>query len=399
MSKTLKEVGVLSYGKSPNEVSVKNSEFAVLGTGGVMGFASKPLFKAPFVLVGRKGTIDKPLYVDKDSWIIDTAYALHPLSNNSAKFLYYFLHTINLVKYNEASGVPSLNRENLYKITVPDFSPKIQNKIAHILEVADTCISQTEETISKLQKIKMGLMQDLFTRGVDEKGKLRQSYQEQPELYKPSPLGMIPKEWDVKTIGELASKVGSGVTPSGGSEVYVKSGVLFIRSQNIYDNEFKFDDLIFIDHQTNKLMKRSQLEEWDILYNITGASIGRTCVFKNINIPSNVNQHVCIIRLKEKSEFGADYVSSYLASIYGKKQLNVHITIGNRESLNYQQIKNFLIPMPPMNEVKKFIEVFNSHTSSIQMEKSNLAKYVELKSGLMQDLLTGNVEVKVDNNE
>ncbi len=103
-----------------------------------------------------------------------------------------------------------------------------QIKIADILLTVDHAIEQTEALIAKQQRIKTGLMQDLLTRGIDEQGNLRS---EETHEFKESALGRIPVEWEVRTLGELAVYVGSGITPRGGESVYTKEGVLFIRSQ------------------------------------------------------------------------------------------------------------------------------------------------------------------------
>src|SRR5204862_7029284 len=108
------------------------------------------------------------------------------------------------------------------RIKIP--SLPTQQRIAKILTTADAVIEKTQAAIAKYKVIKQGMLQDLFTRGIDiTTNKLRPRFEDAPHLYKESKLGMIPKEWDDDTLENLTEKIGSGVTPTGGSEVYKSS--------------------------------------------------------------------------------------------------------------------------------------------------------------------------------
>lgn len=159
-----------------------------------------------------------------------------------------------------------------------------------------------------------------------------------------SPLGRIPKEWECLSIKDIAERLRSGVTPKGGSDVYEKEGILLIRSQNVYSYGFKLDDVAHINEEINNRMLGSQLKEFDVLLNITGASIGRATYVPEGFPRANVNQHVCAIRLKKADLNNAIFLSSYLNSIYGQNQIYQNIAGSNREGINYTQIKEINIP-------------------------------------------------------
>jgi type I restriction enzyme S subunit len=142
-------------------------------------------------------------------------------------------------------------------------------------------------------------------------------------------------------------------------------------------------------------MLRSQVLNNDVLLNITGASIGRCCPVP-VGFPqANVNQHVCIIRLRNTSEFDAYYLATIFNSSIGQQQIKALNAGGNREGLNYQQIKTIVVPMPLEEDERKAISTkLKIQSKLIEDEKARLAKLKKIRAGLMHDLLTGKVSVK-----
>lgn len=178
---------------------------------------------------------------------------------------------------------------------------------------------------------------------------------------------MKTKEWKEVKLSENTTKIGSGKTPLGGSTVYTKSGVLFLRSQNIYPNRFLFNDTTYIDYSTHQKMKSSTVFPDDVLLNITGASIGRCCVFPKELNEANVNQHVCIIRLNELLD--PRYTAYFLNSEYGQRQIKRNLSVGNREGLNFQQIGTIKIPFPDILEQKKIAEILSTWDKAIEQQE------------------------------
>jgi type I restriction enzyme S subunit len=321
-------------------------------------------------------------------------------SSLQSEFLY---HLVNgdafqkLIELKKAGlGVPHLFQADLREFFVSLPSLPQQRKIARILTTVDSLIERTEALIAKYQAIKQGMMHDLFTRGVDEHGHLRPPYEEAPELYKQSDLGWIPKEWEVRLIDSLAIRVGSGITPTGGSEVYLTEGVIFVRSQNVMFEGLDLSDVAYIDNTTHRLMAGSELFEFDVLLNITGASIGRCCYLPSGLGPTNSNQHVCCIRLPDANKPDAKFLSSVLSSPIGQNQIFRLNAGGNREGLNYQQLRSFVVPWPSDAERNRIAKRLVAIENQLSNEETLLAKLSLHKSGLMQDLLTGKVRVKVD---
>ena len=266
-----------------------------------------------------------------------------------------------------------------------------QSLIVRVLSAVDRAIEKTEALIAKQQRIKTGLMQDLLTRGIDEHGHLRS---EQTHEFKDSPLGRIPVEWSAVKLDQLASRVGSGVTPTGGESVYTPEGVLFIRSQNVHFNGLRLNDVAYIPERIHLSMLRSEAFKNDVLLNITGASIGRCCRMPNIDGCANVNQHVCTIRLLDSTEATAGILAAVLESHIGQHQIAQLNAGGNREGLNYQQVRSLVLPWPgDDSEFVRIYFVIRQMADRLDASHASLGKLRLLKTGLMQDLLTGDRRV------
>jgi len=133
-------------------------------------------------------------------------------------------------------------------------------------------------------------------------------------------LGEVPEHWDIGRLGFLCDRMGSGKTPLGGFETYADSGVVFVRSQNVYDEGLLLDDVVFISPETDEAMSGSRVRPGNILLNITGAAIGRTCLAPE-GFAGNANQHVCIIRLDLPKL--RNFVALFLKSAVVKGQIDV----------------------------------------------------------------------------
>ena len=163
-----------------------------------------------------------------------------------------------------------------------------------------------------------------------------------PVGYKNTEVGIIPEDWSIASINDCSVKIGSGKTPTGGSSVYVNSGRPFIRSQNVGWGKLKLSDVAYITEEIHSSFLGSEIEESDVLLNITGASIGR-CTKADTRISGgNVNQHVCIIRT-DNTKLIPNLLVDLINSNSGQKQIDSYQAGGNREGLNRPVIVGDLI--------------------------------------------------------
>ncbi len=195
-------------------------------------------------------------------------------------------------------------------------------------------------------------------------------------------------EWKMCTIGELTTKVGSGVTPRGGEAVYKTEGHPFVRSQNVGLGNLLLDDIAFIDEETHLRQKSTELQFNDVLLNITGASIGRSALVDKQIVGGNVNQHVCIIRTKEN--LVPSFICSFLLSNYGQRQIDSFQAGGNRQGLNFEQIKSIKITIPSKDEQIKIAKLLRAIDERIATQNKIIDKLQSLIKGIAQNVARNN---------
>jgi len=315
--------------------------------------------------------------------------------NHDRFFLHQFrseIFAFEVRRHQKGSAQPGLNLSDVERMLVVIPPPEDQSRIAAVLDTVDEAIAKTEALIAKLRRVRAGLLHDLLTRGLDEHGQPRDPIAH-PDQFRDSPLGRIPKEWETKTLSALCKHIGSGVTPRGGQDVYTTEGVTFIRSQNVTFEGLLLSDIAFIPEEIHRGMLRSEVFAHDVLFNITGASIGRCCPMPDGLGRANVNQHVCVLRVPDATAEDSTYLASVLASPIGQRQLEALNTFGNRQGLNYQQLGSFVLPWPDRSERKMIADRILAADAQRHAEEREKAKLTLLKSGLMSDLLTGRVRV------
>jgi len=161
--KRLGQVLKLVYGQSQKGIAKEDGNFPIIGTGGVVGKTNQYLYDRPSIIIGRKGTIDVPYYVDTPFWTIDTTFYCDVNESAAPKFLFYEFSMINWYLYNEATGVPSLNSKTVENIEINLPLLSEQTAIAEILSDMDAEIAALEAKLAKARQVKQGMMQELLT--------------------------------------------------------------------------------------------------------------------------------------------------------------------------------------------------------------------------------------------
>lgn len=352
------------HGKDYKDFPV--GDIPVLATGGIISYIDRCLCDWACVLIGRKGTIDKPQYMETPFWTVDTLFYSKPFENEHPKFQYYLFANIKWKKYDESTGVPSLSASTIENIDVCIPCYDEQKKIADFLTTFDKRITAQQNIIADMEETKKGLLQKIFSQEIRFKDDNGEDY----------------PDWEKKKLGDIATKIGSGKTPLGGSSVYTDCGVIFLRSQNIGWGEMLLDDITYIDENTNNSMLSSQVKKDDLLLNITGASIGRCSKYYLCQL-ANVNQHVCIIRLNQSN---ADFILQQMIADIVQNQIEQLQAGGNRQGLNFKNVSEIKVKIPCLAEQNKIASFLSAHDKKIEAEKKILADLQEMKKGLLQQM-------------
>lgn len=264
---------------------------------------------------------------------------------------------------------------------------KILDYLDHKTSALDTLIADKQKLIDLLKEKRQVIISEAVTKGLDKTTKLKDSGIEW--------IGEIPEGWAMSKIKYVTSKVGSGKTPRGGNEVYVNEGIIFIRSQNVYDMGLLLDDVAYITDEMDEELSNTRLEYEDILLNITGASIGRCCVWKEPNCRANVNQHVCIIRTSKTVL--AEYLHLVLVSFVGKTLIDICQSGANRQGLNFEEIANFYFPLPTAYEQSEIVSYLDQKTSAIDTLITDITtqidKLKEYRQSVIRETVTGKVAI------
>jgi type I restriction enzyme, S subunit len=386
--KTLRELVTINYGKSPANILVDDGSYPVVGTGGIYRSGNGYLYDGESVILGRKGTIDRVYFTKGRFWTIDTAYYLSDFEEAIPKWLYYALQSIDFRQMNEATGVPSLSRDLLYKIEISTPSKPEQTKIAEILTTVDQAIEQTESLIAKQQRIKTGLMQDLLTRGIDEHGNLRS---EQTHKFKDSPLGRIPVEWEMTETKKVCSLITKGTTPRVRSEESPQYSIPYLRVQNLtFNGEINFsEEIAFIDSTTHHgELARSRVFPGDVLQNIVGPPLGKIGIVPADYPEWNVNQAIAIFRPNKyvSSKFLCHWFQTPVTRTWF--DLNSKKTSG-QQNLTLEHCQQLPIVLPSFEEQNRICSSITHLNLFQKIGRCELLSLRSLKNGLMQDLLTG----------
>ena len=264
--------------------------------------------------------------------------------------------------------------------------------IVHYLDTEcariDAVMEQTRASIEEYKKLKQSIITEAVTKGIRPNRPMKDSGIDW--------IGQIPADWKLAKIKIGVSKVGSGKTPSGGAESYSSEGVLFLRSQNIYDIGIVLDNPTFITPDIDEEMKNTRVQPNDVLLNITGGSIGRCCIFPESLNRANVNQHVSIIRVVNNI-FLPEFMHYYWMSRLGEMSIKLYQTGGNREGMTADAIKNSPIPLCSIieqREIVLYLDNMCTEMDALIAKKEQLLSEMEsYKKSLIFEYVTGKKEV------
>jgi len=306
--------------------------------------------------------------------IMDRDFLYHSLRFNKEKILYLA----------QGSGQPNLSKDLVerFELSYPK-NVSIQKYIANILDVCDKVIEQTEAVIAKYKAIKQGMLHDLFTRGLDENGKLRPTPTEAPKLYKESELGLIPKEWEVKRLSECC-KVPCSYGINAPAVDYDSKLPLYLRITDITEDGFYNKN----GRKCVNALNSNQyiLNDDDIVFARTGATVGKTYLY------NTQDGKLIYAGFLIKCSPDPNLLNSYLLKSYTETPqywdwVNIRSQRSGQPGINGNEYASLLLPYPTIDEQNQLANRFTVIDINIKNEVNSFDKYKKIKIGLMNQLL------------
>ena len=328
-----KDVLKIKSGRDQKQVECESGIYPILGTGGQIGKTNYFLYDKPSVLIGRKGTINKPQYMETPFWTVDTLFYSHIYEPNIPKYLFYSFQNVNWKKYDESTGVPSLSSSTIESVECNIPSKEEQLKVADFLSLLDKKIELQSKKIEDLK---------LFTKNtiLNELNNLK-NYN-------------IFKFKDICNIqtgkSNTQDKCDDGIYP------------FYIRSENIErSNNYIFD--------------------CEAVLTIGDGNIGKVFFYEN----GKFDCHQRVYVLNNFKNVLGKYVYYYFSSFFYKRAMSMSAK-NTVDSIRMEMISDMIIKVPQEKEQIKMINLFSHLDKKLGLEQNKLDKLHELKKGLMQNM-------------
>ena len=288
--------------------------------------------------------------------------SIFPSPFYSQDFLYYYLSSLKdkLVEQAYGAAQPNISQTIIKSLYIPVPQMKTQDQIVAELDQINDLIAKNRELLSQLDALAQSLFYDTFGDPISN-----------------------PKGWGAKRFKDILCKIGSGATPRGGKQSYQGGEVSLIRSLNVYNTYFKYDELAKINDEQAYELRNVEVLNYDVLLNITGASVARCFIVPVDTLPARVNQHVAILRPNNK----------YIQSIYLHRLLITptfqNYLIGTargksatREALPKATLEMIEIPVPPLDLQEDFaakVEAIEAQKAKVEAEIAELQTLLDAR--------------------
>lgn len=376
-----------------------SGKVAVYGGNGIIGYTHTPLIKHATIVIGRVGEYCGRVHlITQPVWVTDNAlYATNFAPDFYLGFIYRYLEWFDLTKVRSQTGQPLVTQGAVGNVFIVKPHENEQRRIVEILDTIDSTIAHTSSLIAKLKQMKAGLLHDLLTRGLDENGELRDAITH-PEQFKDSPLGQVPKDWEVVPIQQAAAQVPGATTigPFGSNLLasdYRSVGVPVTFVRDIKADGFQWNSNIYVEPKKARELSAHSVQSGDLLATKMGLPPCIACVYPEWMASGIITAD--IIRLRPNTQIStSQWLSLFINSNAIIRQVR-GITGGiTRDKITLHDFRRLLIALPSLKEQKQIINILDTYNSRICCEEAYREKLKFQKQGLMHDLLTGKVRVK-----
>lgn len=346
----------------------EDGQVPIFSSSGITGTHSTAMVNAPGVITGRYGTIGEVFYAAEDFWPLNTTLFVEDFHGNDAKFIYYFLKTLEWSKFTSASAVPGINRNTVHKETVSLPDIETQRRIASTLSMLDEKIKTNTEINDNLQRQLRTIFKAEFT--------------DNPELEN---ITQIP-------LSELCHVVTKGTTPTTLGKPFVERGINFIKAESILDDHsIDKSKFAFIDEETNALLKRSIIHAGDVVFTIAG-TLGRFALIDENVLPANTNQAVAIIRA-DLEKVLPEYIYTCFIGEWHTDYYAKRVQQAVQANLSLTTIKSLPIPLLDEAKMSEYLSLILPLIKAIKTNEAQNEKLAALRDNLLPKLMSGEIDV------
>lgn len=387
----LKDYAHICNGRDYSEVLAENGDYPVIGSGGQFAKACEPLYQKESVLLGRKGTIDKPLFVDYPFWTVDTMYYTEIKENVSAKYFYYLCTQIEFDFYQYGSAVPSMTQRDLYNVNFPYPTLDEQRRIANYLDrkcsQIDTIIARQQEVIEKLKTYKLSVITEAVTKGLNPNVPMKDSGIDF--------IGSIPETWRIcrlRNIGTLQNGISKGGE-------FLGHGFPFVSYGDVYRNFSLPVQVAGLIDSSDEERRNYSVESGDIFFTRTSETIeevGFSSVCEE-TIPDATFAGFLIRVRPFTNDLVPKFAKYYFRSNHHRYYLVKQMNLVTRASLGQDLLKSMPVLVPPKEEQTNISAYLDKKCgaieSSIEYKQRVIERLTAYKKSLIYEVVTGKKEV------
>lgn len=388
--KRFKYCAQICNGGEYSDIEVEEGGYPVIGSGGEFARASKFSYCGKSVLLGRKGTVDKPLFVDGAFWCVDTMFYTKIKDFMYEKYLYYCALCFPFDYYVTSTALPSMTQRDLgsQEIAVPP--KKEQKAIADFLDKEcaqiDSVAADLEKQIALLQQYKKSLITETVTKGLDKSVPMKDSGVEW--------IGEIPEHWEISRVRHLASLC-SGATPSKDVLSYWEGNIPWVSSQEVKSDIIK-DTSLHISEEAINSCSTQLMPAGTLVMVVRSGILQHTIPVALLGVPATINQDI------KAFQFNHLMLPAYFKYyIQGENDALLSVIIKDKttvESVDNQLLLSLKIMVPPIEEQKAIVAFLNykcGYIDKILNDKhEQLNLLMQHKKSLIYEYVTGKKRVK-----
>jgi type I restriction enzyme S subunit len=352
--------------------------------------APKVMCQEGDILITVKGSgCGKVARAQQPACISRQLMAIRPRSNPGFWFQLIADKEAYFERLSAGSAIPGLSQSQILETEVPFPPLPEQRRIADVLDTVDAAIQETDAVVEKQEQVKTGLLQDLLTRGLDADGRLRDPERE-PEAFRETELGLLPREWTTAQFEEVA-RLRHGFQFR--SYHFSERGYPVVKIKNVgEDGSLDLSEVSLIPEEKADDFQDVELFEGDLLMSLTG-NIGRVVKVPKVSGRLFQNYRVGKFTSRDTENLSKDFLELVLSSSMLSEQVRRKSNKTAQANIGKGEFLETRLPIPPLKEQERTTERVQAHTDTISEEKAYREKLEALKTGLMQDLLTGRVRV------